>query len=72
MLLIGLDLAYSPLDRSWLNWKIMLVPLACVIGSLFGAIASFFLIQGISMRDLIMLSQGSGIYSLTGIVVTEL
>ena len=72
MLLIGLDLAYSPLDRSWLNWKIMLVPIACVIGSLLGAVAAFFLIQDISMKDLIMLSQGYGFYSMTGIVVTEL
>ena len=37
MLLIGLDLAYSPLDRSWLNWKIMLVPIGCILGSILGA-----------------------------------
>ena len=72
MLFIGLDLAYSPLDKSWLNWKIMLVPLACVIGSLLGAVASFFILKDISMKDLIMLSQGYGFYSMTGIVVTEL
>ncbi|RZG44142.1 LysO family transporter [Acinetobacter wuhouensis] len=72
MLLIGLDLAYSPLDKSWLNWKIMLVPLACIIGSLLGAVAAFFILKNISMQDLVMLSQGYGFYSMTGIVVTEL
>lgn len=72
MLLIGLDLAYSPLDKSWLNWKIMLVPLACIIGSLLGAVAAFFMLKNISMQDLVMLSQGYGFYSMTGIVVTEL
>lgn len=72
MLLIGLDLAYSPLDKSWLNWKIMLVPLACIIGSVLGAVAAFFILKNISMQDLIMLSQGYGFYSMTGIVVTEL
>jgi uncharacterized membrane protein YbjE (DUF340 family) len=72
MLLIGLDLAYSPLDRSWLNWKIMLVPIGCILGSILGAIASSFLIQNVPLRDLIMLSQGYGFYSMTGVVITEL
>ncbi|CAB1213218.1 lysine exporter LysO family protein [Acinetobacter bouvetii] len=72
MFLIGLDLAYSPLDRSWLNWKILLVPLGCILGSLMGAFVTATLIQDISLKDLIMLSQGYGFYSMTGIVVTEL
>ena len=72
MFLIGLDLAYSPLDRSWLNWKILLVPIACIIGSLIGAIVVSYVISNISLKDLIMLSQGYGFYSMTGIVVTEL
>lgn len=72
MFLIGLDLAYSPLDRSWLSWKILLVPLACVLGSILGAIAISWVIRDISLKDLIMLSQGYGFYSMTGIVVTEL
>lgn len=72
MLFIGLDLAYSPLDRSWLNWKIMLVPLGCIIGSLAGALLSSFIIKDINLKDLIMLSQGYGFYSMSGIVVTEL
>ena len=72
MILIGLDLAYSPLDRSWLNWKIMLVPVGCIIGSILGAIAVSFITKDISLKDLIMLSQGYGFYSMTGIVVTEL
>lgn len=72
MFLIGLDLAYSPLDRSWLNWKILLVPATCIIGSLMGAIISMLFIKHILLKDLIMLSQGYGFYSMTGIVVTEL
>ncbi len=72
MFLIGLDLAYSPLDRSWLNWKILLVPMACIIGSILGALAVSFAISEISLKDLIMLSQGYGFYSMTGIVITQL
>ena len=72
MFLIGLDLAYSPLDRSWFNWQIMLVPLGCIVGSLLGAFVTAVIIKDISLKDLIMLSQGYGFYSMTGIVVTEL
>ena len=72
MLLIGLDLAYSPLDKSWLNWKILLVPLGCIVGSLFGAFIAAYFLPNLSIQDLIMLSQGYGFYSMTGIVVTEL
>lgn len=72
MVLIGLDLAYSPLDRSWLNWKILLVPIGCIIGSLLGVFIYSLMNTGLDLRDLIMLSQGFGFYSMSGIVVTEL
>jgi len=72
MFLIGLDLAYSPLDRSWLNWQILLVPLGCILGSLIGAFVTAYFVPNLQLKDLIMLSQGYGFYSMTGIVVTEL
>lgn len=72
MFIIGLDMAYSPLDRSWINWKILLVPVACIIGSIIGALVSAVWIKDISLKDLIMLSQGYGFYSMSGIVVTQL
>lgn len=72
MFLIGLDLARSPLDPSWLNWNILLVPLGCIVGSILGACLAGLLISNISLTDLMMLSQGYGFYSMSGIVVTEL
>src|SRR5690606_8010876 len=72
MLLIGLDLAYSPLDKSWLNWRIMLVPVGCIVGSLLGVVLYSFWNSHIALKDLIMLSQGYGFYSMSGVVVTEL
>lgn len=72
MFFIGLDLAYSPLDRSWLHWKILLVPIGCIVGSILGAIIISLINKSISLKDLIMLSQGYGFYSMSGIVVTEL
>ena len=72
MLLIGLDLAHSPIDRSWINWKILIVPSGAIIGSILGAMISYVLVHDINLKDLFMLSQGYGFYSMTGIVVTEL
>lgn len=72
MFLIGLDLAHSPLDKSWINWKILLVPTGAIIGSIIGAFFCILFIQSINLKDLIMLSQGYGFYSMTGIVITEL
>lgn len=72
MFIIGLDMAYSPLDRSWLNWKILLVPISCILGSILGALFCQFWIKDIKVLDLIMLSQGYGFYSMSGIVITEL
>lgn len=72
MFLIGLDLAYSPLQRSWLNWKILLVPVGCIIGSGISVIAYSFWNTQINLKDLLMLSQGYGFYSMSGVVVTEL
>lgn len=72
MFIIGLDLAYSPLSRHWLNWRVLLVPMSCVIGSLAGALFCSLFLTEISLKDLIMLSQGYGFYSMSGIVVSEL
>lgn len=72
MFIIGLDLAYSPLSRSWLNWRIFLVPMSCVLGSLGGALLCALFLNDIAIKDLVMLSQGFGFYSMSGIVVTEL
>ena len=72
MLLIGLDLAHSPLDRSWLNVKIILVPLGCIIGSIIGILIYALIFKNLAIKDLLMLSQGYGFYSMSGIVVTEL
>lgn len=72
MFIIGLDLAYSPLSRSWLNWRVLLVPLSCVIGSLAGGIFCALIFTEINIKDFIMLSQGFGFYSMSGIVVSEL
>ena len=72
MLLIGLDLAHSPLDRAWLNWKILMVPLSCIVGSLLGVCFIFIFLEHINFIDLILLSQGYGFYSMSSIVISEL
>lgn len=72
MFFIGLDLAQSPLDRSWFNVKILLVPLSCVIGSIVGVLIYGHFQTQLSTKDLILLSQGYGFYSMSSIVISEL
>ena len=72
MLLIGLDLAEHPLDRTWLNWRIFCVPIGCIIGSIFGAYISYLVLDDLTWMDALLLSQGYGFYSMSSIVITEL
>lgn len=72
MLLIGIDLAEHPLDRSWINWKILCVPLGCVIGSCLGAYFSYVVLKDLSFMDALLFSQGYGFYSMSSIVISEL
>lgn len=72
MVLIGLDLAQFPLDRSWFNLKIVLVPLSCVIGSILGIVVYGYFQTKLSFHDLLILSQGYGFYSMSSILVSEL
>lgn len=72
MLLIGLDLAYTPLDHSWLNWKILFVPLGCILGSILGASISYALLDDLTLQHALLFSQGYGFYSMSGIVITQL
>ena len=69
---IGIDLAYSPLDRSWLNLKILLVPIGCILGSIIAVLLYAQLNQQFTLNELLLLSQGYGFYSMSGIVITEL
>ncbi|AOA57976.1 lysine exporter LysO family protein [Acinetobacter larvae] len=72
MLLIGIDLAQSPINKAWLNWKILLVPVACIVGSILGACAALLWIEQLSLSELFLLSQGYGFYSMSSIVISEL
>ena len=42
------------------------------MGSILGALLSFYVIKGMPFKDLLMLSQGYGFYSMSSIVVSEL
>ena len=59
--LIGVELAFTQFDRSWLGWRVLLVPAAGFVGSCLAAIINY-----------LILSQGYGWYSMSGILFTEL
>ncbi|MBJ9985006.1 lysine exporter LysO family protein [Acinetobacter sp. S40] len=69
---IGTELAYTHFDRSWVSWKILIVPVAAILGSLIAAIFCFALLTGYTLNEVIALSQGYGWYSMSGILFTKL
>lgn len=71
--LIGIELAFTQFDRSWLSWKILLVPVAAFIGSCLAAIVNYFILSNhYSLNEVMALAQGYGWYSMSGILFTEL
>ncbi|MCG2974006.1 LysO family transporter, partial [Escherichia coli] len=40
--LIGIELAFTRLDRSWLSWKILVVPCAAILGSCLAALGCHY------------------------------
>jgi len=71
--LIGVELAFTQFDRSWLSWKILLVPVAAFIGSSLAAIVNYFILSNhYSLNEVMALAQGYGWYSMSGILFTEL
>lgn len=71
--LIGVELAFTQFDRSWLSWKILLVPVAAFIGSCLAAILNYFILsKHYSLNEVMALAQGYGWYSMSGILFTEL
>lgn len=53
-----------------LGFKILLIPLGIVVGSLCGGVLTSFLVQ-LSVKDSLAISAGLGWYSLSGVLITE-
>ncbi len=71
--LIGVELAFTQFDRSWLSWKILLVPVAAFVGSCLAAIINYLILSNqYSLNEVMALAQGYGWYSMSGILFTEL
>ncbi len=52
--------------------RILLLPVATTIGTFAGAVASFFILRGLSFADVCALSSGFGYYSLSSIFLNEM
>ncbi|MEQ1321955.1 lysine exporter LysO family protein [Acinetobacter soli] len=70
--LIGIELAFTCLDRSWLSWKILVVPCAAILGSCLAALGCHYFLHDLSLKETFALSQGYGWYSMSGILLTQL
>ena len=71
--LIGIELAFTQFDRSWLSWKVLLVPAAAFVGSCLAAIVNYLVLSNhFNLNEIMALAQGYGWYSMSGILFTEL
>ncbi|WP_288402083.1 lysine exporter LysO family protein [uncultured Acinetobacter sp.] len=71
--LIGVELAFTQFDRSWLSRKVLLVPAAAFVGSCLAAIVNYLILSNhFNLNEIMALAQGYGWYSMSGILFTEL
>jgi len=71
--LIGIELAFTHFNRTWLSWKILIVPLAAFIGSCVAGFLNYFLLDDhFTLNEMLALAQGYGWYSMSGILFTQL
>lgn len=71
--LIGVELAFTQFDRSWLSWKVLLVPAAAFVGSCLAAVVNYLILSNhFNLNEIMALAQGYGWYSMSGILFTEL
>ena len=75
MLLVGISVGSD--KSSWkalikYKFKIFLVPLCVIIGSLLGSILISFLLPDLEMKEVMAVGAGFGYYSLSSIFITEL
>ncbi|WP_293735090.1 lysine exporter LysO family protein [uncultured Acinetobacter sp.] len=71
--LIGVELAFTQFDRSWLSWRVLLVPAAAFVGSCLAAIVNYLILSNhFNLNEIMALAQGYGWYSMSGILFTEL
>ncbi len=67
---VGLDKeTFKSLKKE--NIKIVLLPLATIVGTLGAALLIAPFIKGLSVRDVLAVSSGFGYYSLSSIIITE-
>ena len=75
MFIVGISIGADKESLSILrkaNWKIVLIPLSVIIGSL-GSVAIYALItQSISVKEAMAVGAGFGYYSLSSIMISEL
>ena len=73
LFLIGIELAFTHFNRTWLSWKILIVPLAAFIGSCLAGFLNYFLLgHEFTLNEILALGQGYGWYSMSGILFTQL
>ena len=64
---------FTHFNRTWLSWKILIVPLAAFIGSCLAGLLNYSLLgHEFTLNEILALGQGYGWYSMSGILFTQL
>lgn len=74
MLLVGIVVGAD--EKTWttlrnLNLRVLLVPACVVVGSLIGGALGALILNGLSLKDGLLVSAGFGYYSLSSILITK-
>ncbi len=75
LLLVGMSIGFD--TRCWrilreMHIKVLLVPLTVCVGTFGGAICAFFLLDDMSLRDVLGVGAGFGYYSLSSVMISQL
>ncbi|KAF1075524.1 lysine exporter LysO family protein [Halodesulfovibrio sp. MK-HDV] len=75
LFLVGMSIGFD--SRCWqilrqMHLKVLLVPVAIIIGTAVGSVAAWCLIADMPMRDVLAVGAGFGYYSLSTVIITNL
>jgi uncharacterized membrane protein YbjE (DUF340 family) len=75
LFLVGIEVGADP--RVWRlagqqQWRILLVPLSAILGTLAGAALASLLVSGVGFRESLAVGSGFGYYSLASVLIAQM
>lgn len=71
--MIGIELSITTFSRAWLSWKILVVPIAAIIGTCIASALNYLVLSPqYKWNEILALGQGYGWYSMSSILIAQL